>query len=92
MVENQKLVTESELNFLERYDVGYVIRLFQMSKTGLPICPIRTADLRSTLKTTLKQFKSQFDEISGPLKAWDQNRKCFLGPEVFFRTGSSFQV
>ena len=91
VVENQKLVTESELNFLERYDVGYVIRLFEMSKTGLPICPIRTADLRATLKTTLKKFKTQFDEISGPLKAWIQNRKYFLGPEVFlYQTGSSF--
>ena len=70
VVETKKLVSESELNFLERYDVGYVIRLYEMSKMGMPICPIRTAELRSTLKTTLKQCKIEFDQISEPLKAW----------------------
>ena len=88
MVEKQKIVTESELNFLERYDVGYVLRLFEMSKMGLPICPLRTAELKSTLKATLKQFKAEFEEISEPLKAWVSYRKLYIGPEVAFLTGS----
>ena len=70
VIETKKLISESELNFLERYDLGYVIRLYEMSKMGLPICPIRIAELRSTLKSTLKQCKAEFDEISAPLKAW----------------------
>ena len=74
VVETKKLVSESELNFLERYDVGYVIRLYEMSKMGVPICPIRTAELRSTLKITLKQCKIEFDQISEPLKAWFSNK------------------
>ena len=69
-MDSKKLVSESELNFLERYDVGYVIRLYEMSKIGMPICPIRTAKIRSTLKTTLKQCKVEFEQISEPLKAW----------------------
>ena len=84
MVEKQKIVTESELNFLERYDVGYVLRLFEMSKMGLPICPLRTVELKSTLKATLKQFKAEFEEISEPLKAWIPYRQLCSRPEVAF--------
>ena len=82
VIDSKKLVSESELNFLERYDVGYVIRLYEMSKIGMPICPIWTAKIRSTLKTTLKQCKVEFELISEPLKAWlsnnNLNRKLYL--------------
>ena len=83
VIDSKKLVPESELNFLERYDVGYVIRLYEMSKIGMPICPIRTAKIRSTLKTTLKQYKDEFTQISEPLKAWFSNNN--LHRKLYFR-------
>ena len=83
VIDSKKLVSESELNFLERYDVGYVIRLYEMSKIGMPICPIRTAKIRSTLKTTLKQCKVEFELISEPLKAWLSNNN--LNRKLYFR-------
>ena len=84
VIDAKKLVSESELNFLERYDVGYVIRLYEMSKIGMPICPIRTAEIRSTLKTKLKQCKDEFTKISEPLKDWLSNNN--LNQMFFFRS------